>query len=138
VGPRDRGSGLAERRTGLTCVGAQSAFSGRKRWEDRHPQAADALRTLAEAHAQQDPTFRTALAYTRLTAKAAVAALRAQGFRKKEVPAPSTMATILNRLGFRLRKGSKPSRKRRLPRPDFRESQRRRRRRGNVTRWSST
>jgi hypothetical protein len=105
--------GLAERRTGLTCVGAQSAFSGRKRWEDRHPQAADALRTLAEAHAQQDPTFRTALAYTRLTAKAAVAALRAQGFRKKEVPAPSTMATILNRLGFRLRKvlKAKPQKK---------------------------
>jgi len=27
--------GLAERRTGLICLGAQSAFSGRKRWEDQ-------------------------------------------------------------------------------------------------------
>ena len=26
--------GLAERRTGILCLGAQSAFSGRKRWED--------------------------------------------------------------------------------------------------------
>ena len=69
--------GLAERRTGIMCLGAQSAFSGRKRWEDQHPQAAAALRTVAEAQAQQDPTFRTPLAYTRLTAKAAVAALRA-------------------------------------------------------------
>jgi hypothetical protein len=105
--------GLAERRTGLTCVGAQSAFSGRKRWEDHHPQAAAALRSLAEAHAQQDPTFRTSLAYTRLTAKAAVAALRAQGVPKKHVPAPSTMATILNRLGFRLRQvlKAKPQKK---------------------------
>jgi hypothetical protein len=105
--------GLAERRTGVTCMGAQSAFSGRKRWEDRHPQAAAALRSLAEAHAQQDPTFRTALAYTRLTAKAAVAALRAQGVPKKHVPAPSTMATLLNRLGFRLRKvlKAKPQKK---------------------------
>jgi hypothetical protein len=105
--------GLAERRTGVTCMGAQSAFSGRKRWEDRHPQAAAALRSLAEAHAQQDPTFRTALAYTRLTAKAAVAALRAQGVPQKHVPAPSTMATILNRLGFRLRKvlKAKPQKK---------------------------
>ena len=51
--------GLAERRTGVTCLGAQSAFSGRKRWEDQHPQAAAALRSLAEAQAQQDPTFRT-------------------------------------------------------------------------------
>jgi hypothetical protein len=105
--------GLAERRTGLTCVGAQSAFSGRKRWEDQHPQAAAALRSLAEAPAQQDPTFRTPLAYTRLTAKAAGAALRAQGVPKKHVPAPSTMATILNRLGFRLRKvlKAKPQKK---------------------------
>jgi len=105
--------GLAERRTGVTCLGGQAAFSGRKRWEDRHPQAAAALRALAEAQAQQDPTFRTPLAYTRLTAQAAVAALRAQGFSKRELPAPSTMASILNRLGFRLRKvlKAKPQKK---------------------------
>ena len=105
--------GLAERRTGVTCLGGQAAFSGRKRWEDRHPQAAAALRALAEAQAQQDPTFRTPLAYTRLTAKAAIAALRAQGFSKRELPAPSTMAGILNRLGFRLRKvlKAKPQKK---------------------------
>ena len=105
--------GVAERRTGVTCIGGQAAFSGRKRWEDQHPQAAAALRALAEAQAQQDPTFRTPLAYTRLTAKAAVAALRAQGFSRKEIPAPSTMATILNRLGFRLRKvlKAKPQKK---------------------------
>jgi DDE family transposase len=105
--------GLAERRTGVTCLGAQSAFSGRKRWEDQHPQAAAVLRALAEAQAQQDPTFRTPLASTRLMAKAAVAELRAQGFPQQQVPAPSTMATILNRLGFRLRKvlKAKPQKK---------------------------
>jgi hypothetical protein len=105
--------GLAERRTGVTCVGGQAAFSGRKRWEDQHPQGAAALRALAEAQAQQDPTFRTTVAYTRLTAQAAIAALRAQGFSKQDVPAPSTMATILNRLGFRLRKvlKAKPQKK---------------------------
>jgi hypothetical protein len=105
--------GLAERRTGVICLGAQAAFSGRKRWEEQHPQAAAALRALAEAQAQQDPTFRTPLAYTRLTAKAAIAALRAQGFSRKETPAPSTMAIILNRLGYRLRKvlKAKPQKK---------------------------
>src|SRR5215469_10326666 len=71
--------GLAERRTGLLCLGAQSAFSGRKRWEDTQPAAAAALSRLAAAHAQQDPTFRTTLAYTRLTAQSALEALRAQG-----------------------------------------------------------
>ena len=105
--------GLGERRTGLMCLGAQAAFSGRKRWEDRHPEAAAALRRLAEAHGQQDPTFRPPLAYTRLTAKAAREALRAQGYSETQVPAPSTMAEVLNRLGFRLRKvvKAKPQKK---------------------------
>ncbi len=71
--------GLAERRTGIMCLGAPSAFSGRKRWEEQHPQAAQALRQLADAHAQQDPTFRTSLTYTRLTAQAAFKALREEG-----------------------------------------------------------
>jgi hypothetical protein len=105
--------GLAERRTGVTCLGAQSAFSGRKRWEDTHPQLAEALCQLAEAHAQQDPTFRTSLAYTRLTVRAAMAALRARGYREDDLPSPSTMAEVLNRLGFRLRKvvKAKPQKK---------------------------
>src|SRR6266496_5521267 len=71
--------GLAERRTGLICLGAQSACSGRKRWEDQFQQAAAALRQLADAHAQQDPTFRTSVTSTRLTAQAGLNALRAQG-----------------------------------------------------------
>jgi hypothetical protein len=105
--------GLAERRTGIMCLGAQSAFSGRKRWEDTHPQAAEALCHLAETHAQQDPTFRTMLAYTRLTANAALQALRAQGYGEEQLPSPSTMAEVLNRLGFRLRKvvKAKPQKK---------------------------
>src|SRR5262249_46242823 len=35
--------GLAEQRTGILCVGAQSAFSGRQRWEEQYPEAAAAL-----------------------------------------------------------------------------------------------
>ena len=105
--------GLAERRTGIRCLGAQAACSGRKPWEDTQPEAAEALRRLAEAHAQQDPTFRTTLAYTRLTAKAALAALRAQGYSADQLPSPSTMAAVLHRLGFRLRKvvKAKPQKK---------------------------
>ena len=54
--------GLSERRTGIMCLGAQAAFSGRKPWEDTPPGAEEALGRLAEAHAPQDPTFRTTLA----------------------------------------------------------------------------
>ena len=105
--------GLAEKRSGFVCVGAQSAFSGRKRWEEQHPQAAQALRQLAEAHAQQDPTFRTCLTYTRLTAQSALTALREQGYNAEQLPSPSTMAEVLNRLGYRLRKvvKAKPQKK---------------------------
>lgn len=105
--------GLGEHRTGILCLGAQSAFSGRKRWEENAPEAAETLRQLAEAHAQQDPTFRTTLAYTRLTAKAAGAALRAQGISEEHLPSPSTMAEVLNRMGYRLRKviKAKPQKK---------------------------
>lgn len=105
--------GLAERRTGIRCLGAQAAFRGRKRWAERYPEIAAALERLAEAHAQQAPTFRTTLAYTRLTAKAALTALRAQGYSEEHLPSPSTMAEVLNRLGFRLRKvvKAKPQKK---------------------------
>lgn len=112
-GRRTVAVGLAERRTGIMCLGAQSACSGRKRWEDTHPEAADALCQLAEAHAQQDPTFRTTLAYTRLTARSALAALRTQRDGEDQLPSPSTMAAVLNRMGFRLRKviKAKPQKK---------------------------
>ena len=71
--------GLAERRRGLMCLGAQSASRGRKRWEAQHPDVAASLRQLAESPAQQDPPLRTTLAYTRLTANAAREAWRVQG-----------------------------------------------------------
>src|SRR3977135_1730210 len=91
--------GLAEKRSGIICLGAQSAFSGRKRWEEQYPQAAQSLRQLADAHAQQDPTFRTSLTYTRLTAQSALQTLREQGYSAEELPSPSTMAEVLNRMG---------------------------------------
>jgi hypothetical protein len=96
--------GLAEKRTGMTCVGSQSGFSGAKRWEEREPEVAAKLKELAESHAQQDPTFETSLAFTRLTAAAAISQLKQLGFEPEQLPAPSTMAEILNRMGYRLRK----------------------------------
>ena len=110
--------GLAEHRTGIVCVGAHAAWSGRKRWEEKNPEAAAALREVAEAHAQQDPTFRTTVAYTRLTAKAAGEALRAQGISAAQLPSPSTMAEVLNRMGYRLRKVLKAKPQKKIPETD--------------------
>jgi hypothetical protein len=71
------------------------------------------LRQLADAHAQPDPTFRTSVTSTRLTAHAALQALREQGESEEQLPSPSTMAEVLNRMGFRLRKvvKAKPQKK---------------------------
>jgi hypothetical protein len=110
--------GLAERRTGIICVGAQTARSGRKRWEEKYLEAAQALCELAEAHAQQAPTFRTTVAYTRLTAKATGEALRAQGIAESHLPSPSTMAEVLNRMGYRLRKVIKAKPQKKIPETD--------------------
>lgn len=97
-------TGLGEKRTGIICAGSQSAKSGRIIWEEREPEAAEALRKLAEEHSQQDPTFQSTIAYTRLTAKAAIAALKEKGFDDEQIPSPRSMADILNRTGYRLRK----------------------------------
>ena len=96
--------GLSEKRSGITCVGAQSMCSGVKKWEEKQPIAAQALKAIAESHAQQNPTFSSPIAYTRLTAAEAINQLKNQGFDQEQIPAPSTMALILNRMGYRLRK----------------------------------
>lgn len=105
--------GLAEKRTGITCVGLQSTFSGAKRWEEKQPEVALSLQQLAESYAQQDPTFKTSLAYTRLTAASALKELKELGFSQEQLPGASTMAQVLNRMGYRLRKvvKAKPQKK---------------------------
>lgn len=97
-------TGLGEKRTGITCLGAQSACSGSIRWEEREPEAAVVLRLIAESHSQQDPTFNSTVTYTRLTAGAALKVLKEKGFTDDQLPSPSSMSMILNRMGFRLRK----------------------------------
>jgi Rhodopirellula transposase DDE domain len=110
--------GLAEKRTGIACLSLHAAFSGRPRWEDQYPEAAQALIDLALSHSQQDPTFRTSVSYTRLTAQRAIEGLRQQGTPEAVLPAPSTMAVILNRLGFRLRDVVKSKPLKKLPETD--------------------
>jgi Rhodopirellula transposase DDE domain len=95
---------LAEKRTRIRCIGAQSRYSGAKRWEDKYPEAAETLRVLAEAESQQDPTFQSSLAYTRLTTKSALKALQQSGVEDSILPSENGMGLILNRLGYRLRK----------------------------------
>ena len=61
--------GLHELRTGLTCVDNTSAH-GNRPTEEKRPQLAEDMRSLAEPHSQVDPKFQSAFCYTRMTAKA--------------------------------------------------------------------
>ena len=111
--------GLHEKRTGVVCLSAQSAFAGDKLWEEKHPEVANALWSLAQSHSQQDPTFHTTLSFTQLTAVEAIKQLRAQGFAEEVLPSTSTMAEVLNRNGYRLRPvvKAKPQKKFQKPTP---------------------
>lgn len=109
--------GLHEKRTGITCLGAHSVYGGNKLWEERYPEVAEALWRLAAKHSQQDPTFKTTLSYTRLTAAEALKQLRAQGFAENTLPCPSTLAEVLNRNGYRLRPVIKSKPKKKSPKP---------------------
>lgn len=109
--------GLHEQRTGVVCLSAQPAVGGDKRWEDKHPAVAEALWSLAQAHAQQDPSFRGPLCYTRLTVAEALRQLRALEFSEQVLPSPSTLAEVLNRNGYRLRPVLKAKPQKNSPKP---------------------
>jgi hypothetical protein len=108
--------GLHEKRTGIVCVG-HHAFCGAKLWEKKHPEVAEALWRLAESHAQQDPTFRTTLSFTRLTAEEARKQLQALGFADEVLPSRSCMSEVLNRNGYRLRPVLKAKPQKKSPKP---------------------
>lgn len=94
--------GLNELRTNLVCYSARAAFSGNKLWEEKHPEAADALWAIARSYAQLDPTVSARRAkYRRITAVEAIEALREQGFAVATLPSITTMTAVLNRKGLR-------------------------------------
>lgn len=109
--------GLHERRTGIVCLNVRSAVCADKLWDEKHPKVARALWKLAEAHAQQDPSFRTTVSFTRLTAAEALRQLSAQGFADEVLPSPSTMAEVLSRNGDRPRPVLKAKPQKNSPRP---------------------
>ena len=113
--------GLHEKRTGITCLGAYEAFCGNKIWEEKYPEVASLVWSLAEKHSQQDPTFRTTLSYTRLTAAEALKQLRILGIAEDKLPSAGTMAEVLNRNGYRLRPviKAKPQKKSQRPMPSL-------------------
>jgi len=109
--------GLHEKRSGMVCLGHHQFSCGAKLWEEKHPEVAQALWAVARSHSQQDPTFRTTLSFTRLTAEEAIKQLRAQGFAEDVLPSRSCMSEVLNRNGYRLRPVIKAKPQKKSPKP---------------------
>lgn len=96
--------GIHELKSGYKCVNANAARCGAKLWEVKNPIAANKLIKIAEEHSQQDPSFNSTIAYTRLSAEKAIVELEKAGCSKEELPSARSMRDILNRMGFRLRR----------------------------------
>ncbi|MEM6434442.1 MAG: hypothetical protein AAF773_11415 [Cyanobacteria bacterium P01_D01_bin.115] len=58
-----------------------------------------------------DPKFKTSFQYARVSARALRGALIVgKGYRDEELPSRQAIGRLLNRLGYRLRQRSRPSR----------------------------
>jgi transposase len=109
-------TGINELRSGIRCLDA-AHLRGRKKTEEICPKLEGHVHRLVEPQAQADPKFQTALAFTRITAKAVRAALEAEPELKGFVPCRQTVGRLLNRLGYRLRRVLKARPEKNFPKP---------------------
>jgi hypothetical protein len=72
---------------------------------------------LVDPHAQADPKFQTASAFTRITAEAVRQGLTAEPELQGAVPCRQTVGCLLNRLGYRLRRVQKARPEKKFPKP---------------------
>ncbi len=81
---------------------------GNKRTEEKDLQLAQAIREIVEPHSQVDPDFKRSFAYVKITAKAVRQALiDEKGYSDEQLPTERTMNTLLNRLGYSLKRVEK-------------------------------
>lgn len=99
--------GLHERRVGVTCLDNYQ-LRGRKKTEERLPALETAIRELVDGQSQADPKFKTTFAYTKVSAQVVLEALvAAKGYAATDLPCRQTLGTMLNRMGYRLKKHKK-------------------------------
>jgi len=99
--------GMHEVATGLECKDAFS-LRGRKRSDQRLPNLLDDIRDIVDSSAHVDAALRTPRLYIKLTARQVRAQLIEQKhYRDEDLPKRRTISTILNTLGYRLRKVKK-------------------------------
>jgi len=84
---------------------------GRKPIEELLPHLVNDVHDWLKDHTQVDPKFQTTFQYTRVSARAVREALIVQkGYSDEVLSSRQAIGRLLNRLGYRLRKRSRPSR----------------------------
>ena len=101
--------GLDSVRTGIPYQDNYRA-RGRKKTEEILPNLEQDIRDLVDGDAQADPKFQTTFRYLKVSAQAVRDKLILEkGYADETLPCRQTIGDILNRLGYRLRKRSRPS-----------------------------
>lgn len=110
-------TGLNELWTGIRCLDNFSK-RGRRKTEGNVSEIEAEIRKIVEPHAQADPTFQATQAFTRITAQFVREQLLKNRKLRKSVPCRQTIGTILNRMGYSLKRVQKtrPPEKRSLQR----------------------
>lgn len=99
--------GLHERRVGIVCLDNYQA-RGDKTTEMKQPQLEAAIRQLVDGQSQADPQLRTTFYYAKVSAKAVRDTLiEEKGYTDASLPSRQTIGTMLNRMGYRLKKRKK-------------------------------
>jgi hypothetical protein len=94
--------GMKEVESGFVCLDNYSA-RGRKKTTEHLPLLEADIRDLVEDKTQVDPTFRSTLCYSRISARAVREALiEEKDYRDEDLPSRQTIGTILNQLGYEL------------------------------------
>jgi len=100
-------TGLKELETGIVCQDNNKA-KGRNRTEKKNPKLEEDICILVDEKSQADPKFQTTFCYARTSARAVKQALiEEKGYLTEELPSRQTIGTILNRMGYRLKKHKK-------------------------------
>lgn len=94
--------GIHEHQTGITCINDISTRV-KPKTEDKHPKLLAEIQAIMEPHSESEPSLRSTLLYTNMTAKTVHEALVQKGWSTQSLPSVRTISNLLNRQDYRLR-----------------------------------
>ena len=98
--------GLHELKSGVVCINDLS-LRRKPKAEEKHPNLLADIHRIMDPQSQAQSHLKTALAYTKVTAKSVHATLLENGWAATDLPTVRTISNILNRLNYRLRRVEK-------------------------------